>query len=72
MKHFHCTRCTYSFINYQALEPHHDEHLQAEQELGQSSSLDQSFNIKVRPDSPMDAPSSSISSSDSPSKNQGK
>lgn len=72
MKHFHCTRCGYSFINYQALEPHHDKHLQDDQDSVRSTSIDPTFVPKTRPDSPMDGPiTTSLSSNDSPMKSQG-
>ncbi|XP_018008761.1 zinc finger protein castor homolog 1 isoform X3 [Hyalella azteca] len=71
LKHFHCTRCGYSFVNYQALEPHHDKHLQEDQDSALSSSMEQPFTSKARSHSPMEAPPAcSLSASESPLKSQ--
>ncbi|KAG0728909.1 Transcription factor castor [Chionoecetes opilio] len=60
-KHYHCTRCGFSFVRYQTLESHAEKH-QQEEEGGSSHSLGPQSPIylkKPRPDSPMDTPTAS-------------
>ncbi|RXG51755.1 Transcription factor castor, partial [Armadillidium vulgare] len=77
-KHFHCTKCGYSFIRYQAMEAHNEKHQQEEDDDQTSHTLGPLSPIylqKQRPDSPMDTPSNSCLStpsegSETPSKSQ--
>lgn len=71
-KHYHCTRCGFSFVRYQTLESHAEKH-QQEEEGGSSHSLGPQSPIylkKPRPDSPMETPAAS-GDPESPSKAQG-
>lgn len=70
-KHFHCTRCGFSFVRYQTLESHAEKHQQEDEgapthSLGPQSPI---YLKKPRPDSPMDAPVAS-GDRESPSKSQ--
>ncbi|XP_042237575.1 zinc finger protein castor homolog 1-like isoform X2 [Homarus americanus] len=70
-KHFHCTRCGFSFVRYQTLESHAEKHQQEDgaaptHSLGPQSPI---YLKKPRPDSPMDAPSA-VGDRESPSKAQ--
>ncbi|XP_042893535.1 zinc finger protein castor homolog 1-like isoform X2 [Penaeus japonicus] len=80
-KHFHCTRCGFSFVRYQTLESHAEKHQQEDEgvavaggggathhSLGPQSPI---YLKKPRPDSPMDTPASGgHAGRDSPSKGQ--
>lgn len=80
-KHFHCTRCGFSFVRYQTLESHAEKHQQEDEgvavaggathhSLGPQSPI---YLKKPRPDSPMDTPTpGGPAGRDSPSKGQGK
>ncbi|XP_066959329.1 zinc finger protein castor homolog 1-like [Macrobrachium rosenbergii] len=60
-KHFHCTRCGFSFVRYQMMESHAEKHLQEEGSSGQGHSLGPQSPIylkRPRPDSPMETPTS--------------
>ncbi|XP_069954726.1 zinc finger protein castor homolog 1 isoform X10 [Cherax quadricarinatus] len=70
-KHFHCTRCGFSFVRYQTLESHAEKHQQEDgavhtHSLGPQSPI---YLKKQRPDSPMDAPTAGADR-ESPSKAQ--
>ncbi|XP_069193805.1 zinc finger protein castor homolog 1 isoform X8 [Procambarus clarkii] len=70
-KHFHCTRCGFSFVRYQTLESHAEKHQQEDgvihtHSLGPQSPI---YLKKPRPDSPMDAPTATADR-ESPSKAQ--
>lgn len=72
-KHYHCTRCGFSFVRYQTLESHAEKH-QQEEEGSSSHSLGPQSPIylkKLRPDSPMDNTSATSGEPESPSKSQG-
>ncbi|MCL4131850.1 UNVERIFIED_CONTAM: hypothetical protein GTU68_066709, partial [Idotea baltica] len=76
-KHFHCTKCGFSFVRYQVMEAHAEKHHQQEENTSTHSlgPLSPIYLQKPRPDSPMETPAnnslgSSVEGSDTPLKSQ--